>query len=143
LEDEAVAHIEYANGARGLVQLSTALWPGTEIRIELNGTDGTAIMTGEKIQTWAFRDERPEDDEIRRIGDASQATGARGAADIGHADHTVVVQDMVDKIGTDAEMVIPVRAVRPSLEIVLAMYQSAARNAPVEWPVVDDLSLWT
>lgn len=142
LEDDTVAFVEYANGAKGIIQLSTALWPGTDIRIELNGTEGTAIMVGETIETWKFRDERPEDEAIRNLGDASQATGAGGAADFGHVDHTVVVQDMIDSIGTDNEVVIPVKEVRPSLEIILAMYQSAARGAPVEWPVSDDPSVW-
>ena len=142
LEDDTVAFVEYANGAKGIIQLSTALWPGTDIRIELNGTEGTAIMVGETIETWKVRDERPEDEEIRNLGDASQATGAGGAADFGHVDHTVVVQDMVDCIGTDNEVVIPVKEVRPSLEIILAMYQSAASGAPVEWPVFDDPSAW-
>ncbi len=142
LEDDAVAFVEYANGAKGIIQLSTALWPGTDIRIELNGTEGTAIMVGETIETWKFRDERPEDEEIRNLGDASQATGAGGAADFGHSDHTVVVQDMIDCIGTENEVVIPVGDVRPSLEIILAMYQSAHRGEPVEWPVADDPSAW-
>ncbi len=35
LEDDVIAHIEYANGAKGIVQLSTAIWPGTDIRIEM------------------------------------------------------------------------------------------------------------
>lgn len=142
LEDDVVAFVEYANGARGLIQLSSALWPGTDIRIEINGTKGAAAMVGEAIATWQFKDERPEDEAIRNLGDASQATGAGGASDFGHADHTVVVQDMIDCIGTEKEVVIPVRDVRPSLEIVLAIYQSAHRGAPVEWPVVDDPSAW-
>lgn len=143
LEDDAVAFVEYANGAKGIIQLSTALWPGTDIRIELNGTEGTAIMTGETIEIWKFRDERPEDEKIRNLGDATQATGAGGAADFGHVDHTVVVQDMIDCIGTENEVVIPVKDVRPTLEIILAMYQSAARGAPVEWPISDDPSVWS
>ena len=40
------------------------------------------------------------------------------------------------------EVVIPVSSVRPTLEIVLAMYQSAARRAPVAWPIHDDASIW-
>lgn len=142
LEDDSIAFVDYACGAKGVIQLSTALWPGTDIRIELNGTDGTAIMTGEKMQTWKFRDERPEDEEIRKLGNAAQATGAGGAADFGHIDHTVVVQDMIDCIGTRNEVIIPVKSVRPTLEMVLAMYQSSSRAAPVEWPIVDDSSVW-
>lgn len=142
LEDDVVAHVEYANGAGGLIQLSTALWPGTDIRIEINGTAGTAVMSGETIKTWKFKTQQPEDKDIMNLGNAEQATGAGGAADFGHLDHTVVVQDMIDCIGIDKNLVIPVSSVRPTLEIVLAMYQSAAKNKPVDWPIQDDESVW-
>lgn len=49
IEDTLLAFVRFANGAQGVVQASTALWPGTDVRIEINGTDGTAIVTGEKI----------------------------------------------------------------------------------------------
>jgi UDP-N-acetyl-2-amino-2-deoxyglucuronate dehydrogenase len=143
LEDEVLASIEFMCGAKGVVQLSTALWPGTDIRIELNGTNGTAVMIGEKIQTWKFKDERPEDEQIRAIGNSQQATGAGGAADIGHRDHTVVVQDMIDCIRSARDVVIPVASVRPTLEIVLAMYQSAKHGRPVTLPVLDDDDVWS
>ena len=142
LEDTLLAFVKFANGAQGVVEASTALWPGTDIRIEINGTDGTAIVTGEKITTWKFRDERPEDAAIRQIGSAAQATGAGGAADFGFLDHQVVIQDMIDAVNENREVVIPVSAVRPTLEIVLAMYHSAARNAQVTLPVQDDDKIW-
>lgn len=142
LEDSLLAFVDFAGGAQGVVEASTALWPGTDVRIELNGENGTAIMAGEKMQTWKFRDERPEDAAIRLYGSTSQATGASGAADLGHADHTVVIQDMIDAIHQGRDVVIPVSSVRPTLEIVLAMYQSAARHQPVTLPVQDDESIW-
>jgi predicted dehydrogenase len=142
LEDEVLAHIQYSCGAEGVVQLSTALWPGTDIRIEINGTNGTAVMIGEKIQSWRFRDERPEDEQIRTFGNSSQATGAGGAADFGHRDHTVVVQDMIDCIKSDRDLVIPVTSVRPTLEIVLAMYRSAKHTRPITLPISDDDTVW-
>ena len=143
LEDDVLAHLGFACGASGVVQLSTALWPGTDLRIELNGTMGTAVMVGETIQTWKFKDERPEDTQMRTIGNAGQATGAGGAADLGYRDHMVVVQDMIDCIASGREVVIPVSSVRPTLEIVLAMYQSAKQNRPVTLPVYDDDGVWS
>jgi len=142
LEDTLVAFITYANGAQGVVQASTALWPGTDVRIEINGGDGTAIMAGEKMVTWKFREERPEDEQIRQYGNVAQATAAGGPADFGHADHQVVIQDMIDAIRADREVIIPVPSVRPTVELVLAMYQSAARNRPVDLPIEDDPSIW-
>jgi len=142
LEDTLLAFIDFANGAQGVVEASTALWPGTDVRIEINGENGTAIMVGEKMATWQFRDERPEDERIRTYGNETQATAAGGPADFGYADHLVVIQDMVNAIREDREVMIPVESVRPTVEIVLAMYQSAARNRPVELPVEDDESVW-
>lgn len=142
VEDTTQAFIEYENGALGVVQMSTALWPGTDLRLEINGEEGTAIMIGERMQTWKFRDERPEDEKMRNLGDASQATGATGAADFGYKDHQVVVQDMIDAIQEDREVVIPVSSVRHSVEIVLAMFQSAHYGRPVELPIQDDESIW-
>lgn len=142
LEDTTLAFVDYACGAQGVVQASTCIWPGTDVRVEINGENGTAIMAGEKMVTWKFKDERPEDAEIRQYGSTSQATGARGAADLGHADHQFVVQDLVDALRENREVFIPVASVRPTLEMVLAMYQSAARNAPVDLPVQDDESVW-
>ena len=142
VEDDVTAHIDFKCGAKGVVQLSTALWPGTDVRIEIHGTNGTAVMIGEKIQTWKFRDERPEDEQIRFLGNPSQATGAGGAADFGHRDHTVVVQDMIDSIKSNRDVVIPVTSVRPTLEIVLAMYHSAKYNRAITLPISDDDSVW-
>ena len=79
LEDTLLAFIDYECGAQGVVQASTALWPGTDVRIEINGENGTAIMSGERMDTWKFRDDRPEDAEIRQYGSMSAATGATGA----------------------------------------------------------------
>jgi len=142
LEDTLLAFIYYRNGAQGVVQASTALWPGTDIRIEINGENGTAIMTGEKMAMWKFRDEKPEDDAVRKLGSEAQATGAGGPADFGYHDHRVVIQDMIDAVRENREVIIPVSSVRPTVELVLAMFQSAARNRPVELPIQDDPSIW-
>lgn len=142
LEDTLAAFVTYVNGAQGIVQASTALWPGTDIRIEINGTDGTAIMSGEKIVTWEFREEKAEDAEIRQIGNAAQKTAAGGAADFGHQDHQVVIQDLIDAVRDGREVIIPVSSVRPTVELALALYQSAARQAPVDLPIQDDPSIW-
>lgn len=142
LEDTLLAFIDYKNGAQGAVQASTALWPGTDIRIEINGENGTAIMVGERMDTWKFRDEEPEDAEIRTYGSASVATGATGAADLGFHDHQAVIEDMVRAIQNGNEPMITLESVRPTLEWALAMYRSAKIGAPVDLPVVDEEAVW-
>jgi len=99
-------------------------------------------MAGERIETWRFRDERPEDDLIRTYGRAGAATGAGGAAELGFEDHQRLIEDMIEAIETDREPMIPLASARPTLEWALAMYQSAKQGAPVELPLRDEAQVW-
>lgn len=138
LEDTLSAFVDYANGARGIVQASTSLWPGTDVRIEINGENGTAIVSGEAIQVWQFRDPLPEDDEIRCIGDPTVATAASSAAGFGHRDHGILVQNLIDAINGQTDLAIPVADVRHTLEICLAMYESDRKGTTINLPFSGD-----
>ncbi len=135
LEDTLVATIDWENGGMGLVEASTALWPGTDLRIELNGVDGTAIMVGERMDTWKLREDQPQDEEISQYGSASVGTAATGPADFAFFDHQVVIDDMAAAIVEDREPCIPAASVRPTLEMALAMYLSAKEGRPVDLPL--------
>ncbi|HEY3741617.1 MAG TPA: Gfo/Idh/MocA family oxidoreductase [Bryobacteraceae bacterium] len=51
-EDVVTAMLRYANGATGVIQASTAFWPGYSERVEIHGTKGTAIITGDRLTAW-------------------------------------------------------------------------------------------
>jgi predicted dehydrogenase len=51
-EDVVNAVIRFASGATGVIQASTAFWPGYTERTEFHGTKGTAIISGDKLTTW-------------------------------------------------------------------------------------------
>jgi len=51
-EDVVNAILRYVSGATGVVQASTAMWPGFTERLELHGTKGTAIISGDKLTHW-------------------------------------------------------------------------------------------
>jgi predicted dehydrogenase len=142
VEDTLLAFVTYQNGAQGVVEASTALWPGTDVRIEVNGENGTAIMVGERMDAWKFKDARPEDDAIRHYGSAAVATGSTGAADLGFHDHQAVIEDMVSAIEHGGETMITLASVRPTLEWALAMYQSAKQDAAVDLPIANEQAVW-
>ncbi len=56
-EDVVNALLSYSCGATGVIQASTALWPGYPERIEIHGTKGTAIVTGDKLTSWDVQDD--------------------------------------------------------------------------------------
>src|SRR5216683_780896 len=59
-EDVVNAVLRYHSGATGVIQASTAFWPGYSERIEIHGTKGTAIITGDKLTTWDVENDEGE-----------------------------------------------------------------------------------
>ncbi|MEN6546644.1 MAG: Gfo/Idh/MocA family oxidoreductase [Armatimonadia bacterium] len=135
LEDTLQAFIDWENGGKGIVEASTALWPGTDIRIEINGENGTAIMQGERVTTWKFRDEQPGDAEMLQVGSAAQTTAAGGAADFAFTEHMYMIEDMVKAINEGKDPWVTLEKARGSLEIALAMYKSADDGCKVSLPL--------
>ena len=56
-EDVVNALLSYSSGATGVVQAATAFWPGYTERIEIHGTKGTAIISGDRLTTWDVLDD--------------------------------------------------------------------------------------
>jgi len=141
LEDTLKAFLYFESGAEGVVEASTALWPGKPPRIEVNGEDGTAITEGELVLAWDFRGEQPDDEQIRQIGRGTVAAGGTGAADLSYEEHMWLIEDMVDAIDEDRDPYVNARNARHSLEIALAMYLSADAGKPVELPLAADTAI--
>ncbi len=59
-EDLVSAVLHYSSGATGVIQAATALWPGYPERIEIHGTKGSAIVTGDQLTTWDVQDDAGE-----------------------------------------------------------------------------------
>ena len=59
-EDSVSAILRYASGATGVIQASTSIWPGYPERIEIHGTKGTAIITGDQLTTWDVQEDSGE-----------------------------------------------------------------------------------
>jgi UDP-N-acetyl-2-amino-2-deoxyglucuronate dehydrogenase len=142
LEDTLDARISFKNGVHGFVQASTALWPGNDVRIEIYGTEGSAIMKGAAFSLWQFRNEIPEDEKIRKAGDAAAATAGSDPTALPSADHQYVIDDCVDAIVQNREVCIPCSSVRPTLEIALAMYKSDKEGNEVSLPLTNEENIW-
>ena len=59
-EDVVNALMQYESGATGVIQAATAIWPGYGERIEVHGTKGSAIITGDQLTAWDVRDDEGE-----------------------------------------------------------------------------------
>jgi predicted dehydrogenase len=65
-EDVVNAVLKFSNGATGVLQASTAFWPGYPERTEFHGTKGTAVITGDKLTTWDVENDSGEPAPVER-----------------------------------------------------------------------------
>jgi len=143
VEDVATATLKFANGALGVIEASTAAYPGYLKRIELHGNEGTAVLEEEDIKTWDFAKKSRSDAAILKAMQSSKSSGG-GAADpsaIGHHGHTMQFRDFVKAIKTDGTPAVDGHEGRRSVEIILAIYKSAMSGKTVKLPLKSDPKL--
>jgi predicted dehydrogenase len=143
VEDNIVATLRFANGALGVIEASTAVYPGYLKRIEISGSEGTAVMEEEDFKVWDFANKQERDQEIHRRMAEHKSTGG-GASDpaaIGHHGHARQFQDVVDSIEQHREPAIDGLEGRRSIEIILAIYKAAETGKAVGLPLEEDPTL--
>ena len=123
-EDVVNALLWYANGATGVLQASTALWPGYPERIEIHGTKGSAIVTGDKLTHWDVQDDTGEPAPI----DRAIASGASDPMAISTLTLERQFLDFGDACATGrAPLVSAVEGYR-ALEAVTSIYESCRQG---------------
>lgn len=140
VEDVAMALVRFANGAMGVIEASTAIYPGYLKRIEIHGSTGSAVMEEEDIIKWDFAKRAARDAAIAAKM-ASRISGGGGAADpkaIGHHGHARQFADVVRAIRKGTQPAIDGPEGRRSVEIILAIYRSAETGRAVPLPLKSD-----
>lgn len=127
VEDVVTASLKFKNGALGVIEATTAAFPGMLKKIEIHGNQGSAVIEEEDIKTWQFAKEKADDKAIIEKYAAMTETGG-GAADpaaIGHAAHAKQFADVVNAINNKAALKIDGAEGRRSVEVILAIYEAA------------------
>ncbi len=140
VEDVALATVQFANGAMGVIEASTATYPGYLKRLEIHGSAGSAVMEEEDIVKWDFAKASPRDAAIHRKMAEHKSTGG-GAADpkaIGHHGHTRQFQNVLAAIKKGETPLIDGHEGRRSVEIILAIYKSAETGRSLKLPLATD-----
>lgn len=148
VEDAVVAVIEFENGAIGSIIGTTDAYPGYTTRLEIVGTEGSAIIEDGNIRAWNLKSEGGEVGAYGRAksekeAEAAKATNTQGGgagdpAAIGWGGHAYQVRDMMNAIREDHETANPGTEARNPLELILGVYQSALTDAEVSFPVAQD-----
>lgn len=125
-EDVVTALMKYASGATGVIQSSTAFWPGYTERIELHGTKGTAVISGDKLTTWHVENDAGEPAPV----DLNVASGSSDPMAISLAPFERQFLDFGESIRTGRKPVSSGEDGYRALEVVLSVYESC-RNGNV------------
>jgi predicted dehydrogenase len=140
VEDVAMATLRFANGALGIIEASTAVYPGYLKRIEIHGSDGSAVMEEEDLIKWDFAKKSRRDQAVMRKM-AQRQSGGGGAADpaaIGHHGHAQQFRDVLKAIRKGTPPLVDGSEGRRSVEIILGIYKAAETGRTVKLPLKSD-----
>lgn len=131
VEDLAVAALRFENGALGIIQGSTAIYPGLPSRLEVHGTKGTAIIEGEVLKRWSIIGEEEVVSEEAKEGLKSWARPELAPA----TNHASLIKDFAEAILEDREPYVNGVEGRKSLEVITAIYRSGRDDRMIEFPL--------
>ena len=129
-EDLLVALYRYGGGARGVIEAATAIWPGYPERIEIHGTRGTAIVTGDKLTTWDVQDDSGEPPPLS----SPSATGASDPMAISLVPLERQLIDFGDACRSGRKPLCSGEDGYRALQTVLSTYESCRTGLPVDIP---------
>jgi predicted dehydrogenase len=140
VEDTAVATLKFKNGALGVVEASTATYPGYLKRIEIHGSQGSAVIKEEDIIEWDFAKKDRRDTAIfkKMKGQKSSGGGASDPTAIGYHGHMLQFKDVLSAIKSGGKPAVDGREGRRSVEIILGIYKSAETGRMVKLPLKSD-----
>jgi predicted dehydrogenase len=140
VEDVAVATLRFENGALGVVEATTAAYPGALKRIEIHGSEGSAVLEEEDIKCWQFAKTTGRDKALleRMAGKTQTGGGAADPAAIGHHGHTAMFQDVLKAIGKGTKPLIDGPEGRRAVEVILGIYKAAETGRSVTLPLKKD-----
>ncbi len=136
-EDLGMAVVTFKNGAVATIEGTTNVYPqNLEETLYVFGEFGTVKLGGKStnnIDVWDFADETDADKENKGLEEAASNVYGNG--------HTSLFADVVEAIEQDRQPYVDARAGRDALEMVLAIYKSAAEGKAVNLPLSDVASV--
>ena len=133
-EDVGMAVVKFINGAVGTIEGTTNVYPkNLEETLYIFGEKGTVKAGGQSvnvIEEWRFSDLLDDPEEVK-------AKFHENPPNVYGFGHTPLYADMINAIKNDRQPYITAMDGKKALELVLAIYKSAAEGIRVKFPLVD------
>jgi len=127
VEDCAVAILRFKNGAWGVVQGSTIVYPGLPARVEICGTKGSAVMSDADLLHWKIEGE----EETPPLQTQAKAAGASEPGIASLTGHDLQIADFVQAIREDRDPFITPEDARRTVAVLRSIYQKALGHQPL------------
>lgn len=134
-EDTASAVLTFRHGGLGVIQGATSCWPGDRARLELHGDKGTIVLEEGRITVWKLADAAPDEEAQMLNLEQSAGSGAADPRAIGYELHRRQIAEFISAIQSGQSPAITEAEARKSVEIILAIYQSAQSEQVVRLPL--------
>ncbi len=134
VEDTAVACLRFKNGALGVIQATTSVWPGLPKTIAVHGDKGSVVIEQDDLLRWEFNPEIDADKAIRHR--FSQKSGASGGSSnptaISHVGHARQLTDFVQALEAGRAPLVDGREGRRAVEVIVSIYEANRTGRLVE-----------
>ena len=131
-EDLGIALIKFKNGAYGIIEGTTNIFPvNLEETLYIFGEKGTIKAGGYSvniIEEWNFADHIDDAEKVK-------AQYKENPPNIYGFGHKPLYADVIDAIENHRKPYVDAQAGRRALELVLAIYKSAAEGRPIRFPL--------
>ena len=131
-EDLGMALVKFSNGTYGLIEGTTNVYPkNLEETLYIFGDKGTVKAAGTSdniIEEWRFDDAIDDPEEVKKHF-------SENPPNIYGFGHTPLYADVIEAITAGRPPLVDAEAGKRALELVLAIYKSAAEHRPVKLPL--------
>lgn len=136
-EDLGVAVVKFKNGSYGIIEGTTNVYPkNLEETLYIFGEKGTVKAGGESvniIEEWNFSDCFGDEEKVKE-------ECSENPPNIYGFGHSKLYKNVIAAIEGREELLVDGEAGKRAMELVLAIYKSAAENRPVKLPLDESCS---
>ena len=118
-EDTLIAMLEFANGALGVLQATTSVFPGYPRRLELTGSEGTLIIEQDRLLGADVKNPAPD---LLKRSEADKNPSSSSPIVSDARGHQAILEDFLRAIRTNTKPQCDGQEGRRSLALVQAIY---------------------
>jgi predicted dehydrogenase len=134
VEDVAIALLRFRSGAVGMLQATTAAYPGFPERLEVSGTGGSVIVEAGDIRAEELADEKGEVGAYGAESRPAEPAGGTAAADpaaLATTAHRAQLADFLAALDSGGQPLVTGEQARAAVAVIRAVYDSAQSGRPV------------